>query len=181
MAEYKAAAWLNLVGFTAIPQFSMTGDEVVEVIDFSGAAFNNATFEGCSGLQKVFADDVPAMGDLSIISCSQVEEIFVVNCASLNAAVLTTLPGLVSVNLEGNTQLSDVTATGWDAAEDVNFSGAALSEASVDAVLAACDASGVENGDIDLTGGTSAPPSSSGLSSKSSLEGKGWNVEVNEA
>lgn len=53
-----------------------------------------------------------------------------------------------------------------------------LTEASVDAVLAALNAAGLENGEVYLAE-VNSPPSAAGLLSKTALEGKGWTVTVN--
>lgn len=55
----------------------------------------------------------------------------------------------------------------------------ALDEAAVDGVLVALDGFGLEDGEVDLSGGTNAPPSATGLTAKANLEGKGWGVTVN--
>ena len=55
-------------------------------------------------------------------------------------------------------------------------------QSAVDSVLTLIDSNSIQsNGTIDLTGLNMAVPSSTGLSAKSSLEGKGWTVLVNEA
>jgi len=57
--------------------------------------------------------------------------------------------------------------------------GCALTESAVDAILAALVTAGVVNCDINLSGGTNAPPSASGLVSKAALELEGCTVTVN--
>ena len=60
-----------------------------------------------------------------------------------------------------------------------DFSDNELDEAAVDGVLADLDSFGLSNGFVDVSGGTNAPPSAAGLTSKANLEGKGWTVTVN--
>lgn len=64
-----------------------------------------------------------------------------------------------------------------------NFSNAwlncALSQQSVDNILISINSTGTSNGTLNLNGGTSSPPSSSGLSARSSLISRGWTVSVN--
>jgi len=55
----------------------------------------------------------------------------------------------------------------------------ALIQTAVDAILAALDTAGGSSGTCDLSGGTNAVPSASGLTSKSNLEARGWTVTVN--
>lgn len=68
----------------------------------------------------------------------------------------------------------------------VNLSGCALDQTSVDAILvrlAALDGTAgttlFENSPIDLSGGTNAVPSATGLTAKATLEGRGNTVTVN--
>lgn len=58
------------------------------------------------------------------------------------------------------------------------FVDCSLSEQSVDNILVSLDNSAVIDGVVDITGGSNAGPSSTGLSAKVSLEGKGWTVNV---
>jgi hypothetical protein len=69
---------------------------------------------------------------------------------------------------------------------NTNFSGCALSQASVDGILvalAALDGTGgttsYDNFTIDLSGGTNASPGATGLTAKATLEGRGNTVTVN--
>jgi hypothetical protein len=71
-------------------------------------------------------------------------------------------------------------------ARNVNVSGCALTEAAVDAILvriASLDGTNgtttFDNKTVDLSGGTSAPPSVTGLAAKATLEGRGNTVTVN--
>ena len=64
-------------------------------------------------------------------------------------------------------------------AHTFTLNGCAFTKPSVDAILAALDASGVTNGTVNLSGGTSATPSAGGLVSKGNLVGKGWTVTHN--
>lgn len=54
-----------------------------------------------------------------------------------------------------------------------------LTSAQVDAVLVALDGNGIANGSVNLSGQIPpAPPTPTGLTAKTSLEGKGWTVTV---
>lgn len=55
----------------------------------------------------------------------------------------------------------------------------ALSQQSVDNILVSLDTSGVTNGRVDITLGTSSSPGPAGLAAKSSLQSKGWIVNTN--
>lgn len=55
----------------------------------------------------------------------------------------------------------------------------AFSQATVDHILSRMVASNAVNGTINLSGGTSAAPSATGLAAKATLEGRGWTVVTN--
>jgi hypothetical protein len=64
-------------------------------------------------------------------------------------------------------------------ATNINLIGCALDQTGVDNILVSIDAVGLSNGTLNLSGGTNAIPSATGLSAKTSLEGRGWTVTVN--
>ena len=64
------------------------------------------------------------------------------------------------------------------ALNDLDASGNALTQAQVDGVLVALAAGAVNNGTATLNGGTNAAPSAVGLAAKTTLEGRGWTVQV---
>lgn len=65
-------------------------------------------------------------------------------------------------------------------ATTIDLSGNALDQTSVDQVLARCVANaGYVAGTVDLSGGTSATPSATGLADKATLIGRGVVVNTN--
>jgi hypothetical protein len=62
---------------------------------------------------------------------------------------------------------------------DYAWFGCALNQTSVDNILVSLDTAGQSDGTVDISGGTSAAPSATGLAAKASLEGKGWTVTTN--
>ena len=91
------------------------------------------------------------------------------------------LTGLSSIEelYHRNTVLTHINITGCTNLNDVDLYDNNLTEASVDHVLISLDNYGISNGSLFLSGGTNAIPSAAGLAAKTSLEGKGWYVEVN--
>lgn len=59
----------------------------------------------------------------------------------------------------------------------MNFSGNKITN--TDAILAACVASNVPNGTLDLSGGTNAAPTGQGITDKAALILAGWTVTTN--
>lgn len=94
--------------------------------------------------------------DLDVSGCTALRAVVAVGC-SITAVDISGSPEIVSLGIEDN----------------------ALPETQVDAILAALDLAGKSNGYCGIDQGTNAPPSASGLTSKSNLEAKGWTVYVN--
>lgn len=182
--------------------FDLSGDQNVRMVDISGldgSGSGNVIFNGCTRLLSIVADNLVSIGDISISSCDLLSHIALRGCPLLEP-VVENLPALERLYI-GSSQCTSISIAGCGALEvvhaaacedltalslsgshsiyDLDASGCALSEASVDAILASLDANGVEEGNIDLSGGTNAVPSAAGLASKASLEGKDWLVVVN--
>jgi hypothetical protein len=97
---------------------------------------------------------------------------------------LDTSSGTSFLNTWSNcTSLTSFPAGMFDTCPAANFSyawyGCALDETSVDNILVSLDTAGQTNGIVDISGGTSSPPSLAGLIAKASLEARGWTVLTN--
>lgn len=75
--------------------------------------------------------------------------------------------------------LTHINITGSVDLIDVDLESNELTEASVDHILITLDNNSLSNGFVDLSGGTNAIPSATGLAAITSLLGKGWAVTVN--
>lgn len=99
-------------------------------------------------------------------------------------ALTTALPGQMGTGLAigNNSSLTTV-----DISSLVNIPnnayfgwfGCAFSQTTVDNILVQMVATNATNGFIDLSQGTSAAPSATGLAAKATLEGRGWSVTTN--
>lgn len=94
---------------------------------------------------------------------------------SLDFTGITSLRELFNIN----TGLQHINITGCVNLDDVSLLDNALTQASVDHVLITLDNSGLTGGIVDLTGGTNATPSATGLAAITNLVGKGWGVFYN--
>lgn len=146
-----------------------------------------------------------ALTSLEIPSLQQAESIDVTNCpiltafsapslvSAFNGNVDGTGSGILTVSMPvvvtilGNVLLASNGTTTWNAplwvptnATTIDLSGNALDQTSVDQVLARCVANaGYVAGTVDLSGGTSATPSATGLADKATLIGRGVVVNTN--
>jgi Leucine-rich repeat (LRR) protein len=99
-------------------------------------------------------------------------------------AKITSIIGLQNLtNLQefsaANNSLTTVDLSGLTNLTDVNFNNNDLTEASVNDILQWLDGGGVENGYVDLSGGTSATPTGEGIIAKDNLIAKAWEVYTN--
>ena len=100
-------------------------------------------------------------------------------CGITGNVDLSILPALTGFDLGGNPGLTSVTIF-EQVLNDVNIRNAALTEASVNDILGWLDGGGETGGTVRLEGGTNAAPTGDGLTAVTNLEGKGWNVTVNQ-
>jgi hypothetical protein len=85
-----------------------------------------------------------------------------------------------SITAQNNSNCTSITIDGCPDLISLNASGCALTQTNVDYLLATLDGYGTQNGTLNIYGGTNAAPSTAGLASQSSLEGKGWTITTNE-
>jgi hypothetical protein len=97
---------------------------------------------------------------------------------SVNLSALATFNG-GTLSVSDNDVLASVTLSPSIDCLNILISGCALTQASVDDILAKLDTAGFSNGSIDLSGGSNSTPSAAGLVSKANLVGKGWTVSTN--
>lgn len=84
---------------------------------------------------------------------------------------------------DGNSSMTTVEANMFDNSTCTNYStaftGCALTQTSVDNILVSINAAGTSTGTLNMTGGTSATPSATGLAAKTALQARGWTVTNN--
>ena len=96
----------------------------------------------------------------------------------LTSIDLTGSTGISSLGLAGNS-LTSIDLTGLVNLYSLDFENSNLSQESVDYILTFLANGSVSGGSVDLSGGTSAPPSAIGLAAIATLEARGWDVFVN--
>lgn len=195
----KSAVYINLssAGFDGV--FDCSDDTLVQQINLAGNNFSAVDASGCGAVVMLRVSENSSMGSLDISGCVAMVNLFAggSGLATLDASGLLALEninavgsgGLTEVVLAGCVALVDLSA-GDCAIDTVDISDCesllfcalannALPEAVVDHILETLDAFGLTEGEVLLDGGSSAPPSASGLAAKASLEGKNWSVAVN--
>jgi hypothetical protein len=136
-----------------------------------------ATFVGCTALERIKAFD-SSIATLDFTGCVALTYAGVYSNA-LTTLTTTGASALAFLDASTNPSLASVDISSNIAITTLYLSGCALDQANVDGVLADLDSAGLSNGEVDLSAGTNSAPSAAGLTSKASLEGKGWTVTVN--
>lgn len=144
---------VNLTGCIALEELRLD-DSTLSVVTSTG--FPN--FAGLPNLKRFDFDGCNITGDIDLSQASST---------------------LLGIDLNDNFGITSVQLP-EAYLDSVNLHDTALTETAVNNILQWLDGSGVENGSVDLAGGTSSPPSGNGITAADSLISKGWNVFVNE-
>lgn len=194
------AAYLYLGSFSfsvgGVP-LVMDGDAAVKFVDAQNGSFTSISAVGCPLLERAVFTNAATTAEFS--SCPSLVELVLQGCGSLNSLTLD-VPSLVTLNLGGTASLTSIdlslevalaflgAAENGAAAVDisnnplllyVDFIDGNLVEAGVDDILVALDSFGLSGGYVDLSGGTNATPSVTGLAASAALILKGWTVTTN--
>lgn len=181
----KAGKYVNASAYNVdlLPSstFDISGDEVAVTAHFYSEIGQSGIIDArnCTVLRDVKAGG-SWITSVLVTGSTQMRSLIVESASQLTGIVTTGLVNLTTL------VISECALTTFDIGALVNltyvkFSDNELTESAVDNILADLDAAGLEDGEVDLSGGTNAIPSAAGLTSKSNLEGKGWTVSVNEA
>jgi hypothetical protein len=178
-ADYNSLQTVNFSGLANLVEVDVSD---CDTLDGEGeASLTSINVSGCTALEELRLDDsdfsagIPDLTSLTSLTYLDMDQ-----CGLSGVVDLSMLPALTNVDLGGNADITAVTLF-EQALNDVNISDTALTEESVNDILQWLDGGGLENGFVDLSGGTSAVPTGSGLTAKTNLEGKGWTVIVNQA
>jgi len=201
----RISAFSNLQVFTNLSVFN-ADDNFLTSADFSGMTSLNqidisdcfdpdtedeclttVDLTGCTSLQRLFIDDNEFSAGLpSLAGLTNLRELDVDGSQLSGTIDLSMLPNLEWCDLSSNPSITNVIISSSqpigndDSRLDIN--GASLTQESVDAILVALSENGVTDADyVNLSGGTSAAPSATGLAAIEVLEDNGWNVSVNDA
>ena len=177
-ADWNFLTSVNLSGLTSLIEADISDCEE------PGTGANSLTsvnLTGCTALENLRLDDsdfsagMPNLNGLTSLQYFDMDQ-----CSISGAVDISQLSSTVyGFDLSGNNitsvQLPENNLT------DVNLTNNALTEQGVNNILQWLDGSGVTGGYVDLSGGTSAPPTGNGATAKTNLINKGWNVIVNQA
>jgi hypothetical protein len=180
------------LGWNSLTEVDLSGMSTLVTVDISDQNSPNAenqncltsvNLTGCTTIEVLGLDDsdfsngIPDLSDLNALQFLDFDQ-----CGITGTVDLSNFTALIGFDLSGNTGLTGVTISSSQPlgdGENINIPDCALTQTAVNNILVALAANAIDNGYVDLTGGTNAIPGASGLSAKTTLEGKGWTVDVN--
>ena len=178
-ADYNSLTTVNLSGLSNLVEVDISDNETPGTGENS---LTSITLTGCTALEQLRLDDsdfsagIPDLSGLTSLQFFDMDQCNISGAIDISASSFNALTGF---DLNGNTGITSVTLP-EAALNDVNLADTALTETAVNNILQWLDGSAVENGGVYLDGGTSAIPTGAGLTAKTSLQSKGWQVIVNQ-
>jgi Leucine-rich repeat (LRR) protein len=144
------------------------------------SSLTSVNFSGSTAIQQLRLDDSNFSGGVPNLSAlTALETLDLDQCDISGVLDLSGLTSLINLDVSGNLAMTSVVIADSQPITDFNGIECALTETAVDDILVVLSNNGQAGGNVDLSEGTSAPPSATGLAAKAVLEGNGWVVNVN--
>ena len=176
-ADWNGLQSVNLSGLTNLIYVDISDNDIP---GNNIPSLTTVNLTGCTDLQELRLDDsefsggIPSLSGLTSLALIDFDQ-----CSISGVVDLSGLPALADLDFSGNTALTSIIIADTQPIFDFNGNNCALTETAVDDILVVLSNNGQTNGNVDLSAGTSAPPSATGLAAKAVLEGNGWVVNVN--
>jgi hypothetical protein len=177
-ADWNSLTSVNLSNLTNLIDVDISDQNDI-ITDENCLTSVNLT--GCTALQQLRLDDsdfsagIPDLSGLTSLQYFDMDQCNISGDIDISASSFNNLTGF---DLSGN----DITSITLPEANlnNVDLNGNALTATAVNDILQWLDGSGVENGYVSLADGTNAIPTDYGLTAKTNLQNKGWEVIVNQ-
>lgn len=179
-ADYNALVSLDVSGLTNLTYVDVSDCDLVN--SEGEASLSSINVSGCTALEQLRIDDsnfsgvMPNLTGLTSLQYFDLDQSNIAGDIDISASSFNALTGF---DLSGNTITSIIIPEA--PLSDVNLYNNALTETAVNNVLQWLGGNGIENGYVDLSGGTNAIPTGNGATAKATLQSRGWNVYVNQA
>jgi len=180
------------LGWNSLTEVDLSGMSTLVTVDISDQnspneegnnCLTSVNLTGCTAIEELRLDDndfsngIPDLSDLNALQFLDLDQ-----CGITGTVDLSNFTLLKGFDLSGNTGLTGVTISSSQPlgdSENINITNCALYQLAVDNILIALAANAIDNGFVDLSGGTNWNPSATGLAAKTTLEGRFWTVDVN--
>ncbi len=177
-ADWTSLTTVDLSGLTQL--IAVDVSDTIK-LDDSGHSLTDINLSGCTALDQLRLDDndfsagIPDLSGLTSLAFLDMDGCSISGALDISAQ---SFNALTFVDLSGNNITSITLPEAY--INNLNLNGNALTEEAVNNTLQWLDGSGVENGFVDLAGGTNAIPTGNGATAKANLQGKGWETIVNQ-
>jgi Leucine-rich repeat (LRR) protein len=146
-------------------------------------SLTSVNLSGCTALEELRLDDSDfSAGIPNLRGLDNLRWIDLDQCDITGFVDLSFLISLEGFDLNGNIGITNVTISRSQPLGDgyeVLLNNNDLTQTAVDNILVELAANSINNGYVDLDGGTNSAPGATGLAAKLVLEGNGWSVDVN--
>lgn len=143
----------------------------------------SVNLSGCTAIEELRLDDSDfSNGMPDLTGLNELRLIDFDQCGIIGTVDISGFPLLERFDFNNNEGLNRIIISSSQplgSNGDLDAFTCALTQTAVNNILIALAANVIDNGYIDLTGGTNAIPGASGLAAKATLEGRGWDVDVN--
>ena len=179
-ADYNHLVSVDLSGLINLTYVDISD---CDLPDSSTSSLTSVNLAGCTALVEIRLDDSDFSGGFPNLSgLTALTRIDFDQCGLRGTVDISGLPSLERFDFGGNDELtrliiSSSQSLGSDG--ELYVQDCALTQTAVNNILVALASNGVENGYIQLDGGTNAVPSAPGLAAITTLEGNGWSLDVN--
>jgi len=171
---------LQSVNLSNLPSLSLVDISDCDIPGTNISSLTSVNLSGSTAVQTLRLDDSEFSGGVPNLSGLTTLEILDLDQCGISGVLdLSGLTSLITLDVAGNLALTSVVIADSQPITDFNGIDCALTETAVDDILVVLSNNGQTNGNVDLSAGTSAPPSATGLAAKAVLEGNGWVVNVN--
>lgn len=174
----SSVKYLNLVegGFSG--DLDVSGNTALLWANINNTDFTNVSFAGCTALTELRANSV-TVTEFDISGCTALQLLYFSSSGPVQTIDTSTNTALNNIFAEGGAMTS-MDFSNNPLLEQVDLAACQIADpAVIDAILIGLDENGLENGFVDLSGGTNAVPGPAGQTAVDNLIGKGWTVNAN--
>lgn len=180
-ADYNSFQSVDLSGLTNLTYVDISDCDIPGTGDPSLTSVN---LSGCTSLEQLRLDDSDfSAGIPNLRGLNSLRYVDFDDCGISGSVDVSFLPALHDFDFSQNEDLTElIISSSQPLGEDgqyLNLNNCSLTQSSVDAILVALSLNGMNGEAIDLSGGTNAVPSATGLAAIEVLENNGWQVYVN--
>ena len=176
-ADWNGLKSVNLSGLTSLTTVDISD---CDVPGSNIPSLTTVNLTGCTALTTLRLDDsefsggIPSLAGLTSLSLIDFDQ------SGISGVIdLTGLSALADLDFHGNAGITSIIIADTQPIIDFDADTCALTQTAVDDILVDLSNNGESNGFVDVSGGTNAVPSATGLAAKLVLEGNGWTVNVN--